>query len=301
MQEDAEWLRRRHEQHIDSLMEKLKRTHDEDLEVLAYDICPKTGKLVHRIDAYSTFTYQIEAKVNQSLNNLLENFIDEAERLGRVADARNITTKESDAVKKAMKATKSLLHEEKVEKILGAEPINEDEYEALNKKDSLTDEEKYQIRRFKALQLCGFDDDLLEQTVERLEEGLFKAVKLHHIRRASDKELLDKDAEDVQWKHRTDWKFRKATKDLMHLLEASLHPNTPPSQFVMHDLVLDETRLVTNIELGAFGMLCHSKRDEIKALLGLTVPIDVRDKPMQFLETYVKALERRSPNQLACC
>ncbi len=290
LQEDAERLRIGHEGRIYNLIQTLKRTHDEDLEVLAYDICPNTGKLVHRVDAYSTLTYQIEANVNKSLNNLLENFIDEAERVGRVADARGIKPQESDAVKKAMKATKSLLHEEKVEKILGAEPINEDEYDALNKKDSLTEEEKYQILRFKALQLCGFDDELLETTVEGLDENLFKAVKLHRLRKSSDEELLAKDADDVKWRHRTDWKFRKATKDLMRLLEASLHPTEPLNTFSMREIVLYETRLITNNELSTFVRLCHDKKDEIKALLGLTVPIDVRDKPMQFLETYIKAL-----------
>lgn len=290
LQEDAEWLRRRHEQRIDNLMQKLTRSHDEDLEVLAYDICTNTGKLVHRIDAYSTLSYQIEANVNKSLNNLLENFIDEAEKVGRITDARGVTAKESEAVKKAMKLTKSLLHEEKVENTLSAESINEDECDALMKKEALTEEEKFQIRKFKAHQLCGFDDDLLEQTVNKLDEGLFNAVKLHRLRRMSDEELLAKDANDVKWKHRTDWKFRKATKDLMHLLEASLHLSTPPNQFSMRDTILDDARLIDNTQLSTFASLAQAKRDEIKSLLGLNVPINVLDKPMQFLEMYISAL-----------
>jgi hypothetical protein len=290
LQEDAEWLRRRHEKHIDMLIHKLNRTHEEDLEALAYDICPVTGKLVHRVDAYSTLTYQIEANVNKSLNNLLENFIDEAERFGRVADARGITPKESDAMKAAMMEIKAELHEAKVEKILKAQPITEDEFDALKKKESLTEDEKWSVRLFKAHQLCGFDNNLLEQTVERLDEGLFKAVKLHRYRRASDEELLAQDAEDVKWRHRTDWGFRKATKDLMHLLEASLHPGVGLPDFEMLDTVIDKSRLIDKNQLSTFGGLCHSKRDEIKALLGLTVPVDVRDRPMQFLEMYVRML-----------
>ena len=289
-QEDPLWLRRRHEASIEALVKNLGRTQDEDWETYAYDICPTTGKPIHRVDGYSSFTYQLEARVNSSLNNLLENFIDEAELVGRVGDAHGITSEESKTMKAAMKEIKSGLHEADIEKTLDAEPITEAGYDELNKKESLTEDEKWSVRRFKASQLCGFDDDLLTETVERLNEGLFKAVKLHRIRQSTDEALLAQDGEDLKFNHRKDVSFRKETKDLMRLLEMTLHMNEGAAGFQQRGSVLDEGRLITNDELGRFADVASTNRDKIKNLLGLSVPSDVRERPMQFLESYMRIL-----------
>lgn len=255
-------------------------------DVWALDYDPTTNQVSVSDKIYIDMQCQIKALENQSLNELHNTFTEKASSEGRVEKVylSKGQEKAADQAKELTKELKKELKDQKHLAILNAEPISELEFFVLeSSQDVISEEERLKLKRCKLLDLIGGVEDYLPLAVQQ-ESKMFKAVYYQGLLRRDIMELREQDQKDKSNKIATDRKHRVETRELLesfldvinykNSLEngETINCNHKPSMF------------------GDFGTWFINRRVEFKELLGLNVPGNVREKPMQFIQTVLGLL-----------
>ncbi|WP_427162610.1 plasmid replication protein, CyRepA1 family [Aliinostoc sp. HNIBRCY26] len=252
---------------------------------LGLDYNPVSNEIKVSDKNYIEMFCKVTALENESLNNLHDSFIDKVKKEGKLVKV-HLTKSQEKVIERAKEATKELKKSIKREQqlaILNAEAIAEDDVLLLLKEEDLSQEEALKVKRYKLLDRVGGIEEFLPLIVEN-ENKIFRATYLWSLLRGDVEELELKDQKDKIKKFATDVSYRVKTKQLL-------------------EDFLDVINFKNSFELGEtlncdhkpylFGNLANwftTRRVEFEDYLGVKVPADIQEKPMQFVQTLLGLL-----------
>lgn len=240
-----------------------------------YDIV--SGQITATHTNFIQMSCQITALDNASLNDLQTSFRTKALTEGKVIKATISEAEKAQAekVKEATVAIKRAGKAKAQQDILNADDLTPERYELLSgSTELLSEEEIHSVEKYKLIDLVGGLSDLLPEVVAN-QKKYYSAVKFQGWMRKTTEELEAADEYDRLHKLPNDRSYRVKTVALIKSF-------------------LEKIGYQQSLEQGS-SLIINFRNFSKDAnyyfeLLGLTIPSNVEEKPMQFISSVLNVL-----------
>jgi Domain of unknown function (DUF3854) len=226
------------------------------------------------MDAYCEAT----AKKNRSLNNLRDHLHRLLARMGY--NIISVDGDTDDGTKEDLKQAKQRIDEHHVAKVLEAEKIDQPKYLELKNKAHTTDDEQYELERFRIEDSYG--QEVTEELVKKDKGGalLGQLINLEALLSLPQGEVVDPNTNQKRpippkiVMERDQWEIDNLPflPDRQHHCAQWMMWHTLGLPRILERLLAGEEYSAKDPELIKLAGLAHSYRDNIKSILGFWIP-----------------------------